>query len=509
LNQNEVTNIFTTFFESTKTESNDFVGALGLGSKSPFSYTDNFTVTAIKHGTKGIYSAFINEQGVPSIALMASSPSDDASGVEIKFSVNDRYDYSRFSEEAKSVFQWFDVKPMITGQKIDIPEQKYLIKDIVPGVHQFSNNDRHMTTSVAVMGNIAYPINIPESSEKTFGSLGSLLKCGLILNFNIGELDFQASREGLSYIDLTINSIKTKLEQVRDQLVVRLAEDADKITNNWEKAFYLQTMNQQAMWKSAVENYVTKTKFDLININFNSWEFIKKVTCSESDWASKFNIQIRAFSKYAHYTTCNSVTADRDYHNNGGTLLVWNIQPDKSLTFVVNDTKVGVFERAKHHWRNLKHNGTQTVYVLDKADKTKEMDTDAFFKMMKNPPDSQIRQASTLDQKARAGGIGKNVTLLKLVESDRHRGWGRDTEMVWRDAGNISSFGSGTHYYLPLSGFTCLGQVQDVKSLSKVLDESKVFTGIIYGVRKGDIEEIKKLKADKAVKIEQNQIIKK
>jgi hypothetical protein len=86
------------------------------------------------------------------------------------------------------------------------------------------------------------------------------------------------------------------------------------------------------------------------------------------------------------------------------------------------------------------------------------------------------------------------VTLLKLVEANRSRNWGRENDMVWRDAGSVSTFGSGTHYYLPLSGFTCLGQVSDVKTLSKLVDESKVFTGIIYGVRKGDIEEIKKLK---------------
>ena len=50
LNHDQVTNLYTTYFESTKTDSNEFIGALGLGSKSPFSYTENFTVTAIKDG---------------------------------------------------------------------------------------------------------------------------------------------------------------------------------------------------------------------------------------------------------------------------------------------------------------------------------------------------------------------------------------------------------------------------------------------------------------------------
>jgi len=86
LNHEQVSNIYTTYFESTKTESNAFIGALGLGSKSPFSYTDNFTVTAIKDGRKGIYSAFINDVGVPSIALMGEEQVTEPNGVEVKFS---------------------------------------------------------------------------------------------------------------------------------------------------------------------------------------------------------------------------------------------------------------------------------------------------------------------------------------------------------------------------------------------------------------------------------------
>ena len=96
LTHQQVVNIYTTYFESTKTNSNDFIGALGLGSKSPFSYTDNFTVTAIRDGMKGIYSAFINEHGVPSVARMADAETDEANGVEVKFAVDIRSDYDKF-----------------------------------------------------------------------------------------------------------------------------------------------------------------------------------------------------------------------------------------------------------------------------------------------------------------------------------------------------------------------------------------------------------------------------
>jgi len=129
-----VTKIYTTYFESTKTESNEFIGALGLGSKSPFSYTDNFTVTAIQNGRKGIYSAFINDVGVPSIALMNEEQVTEPNGVEVKFSVNDRYDFIKFSDEARSVYRWFPVLPTITGNTIAIERVEYETQNIIPGV---------------------------------------------------------------------------------------------------------------------------------------------------------------------------------------------------------------------------------------------------------------------------------------------------------------------------------------------------------------------------------------
>ena len=115
LSHEQVTNIYTTYFESTKTNSNEFIGALGLGSKSPFSYTDNFTVTAVQNGKKGIYSAFINEQGVPSIALMMEEETTDPNGVEVRFAVEDRYDFDKFRSEARHVYEYFKLRPVISG----------------------------------------------------------------------------------------------------------------------------------------------------------------------------------------------------------------------------------------------------------------------------------------------------------------------------------------------------------------------------------------------------------
>ncbi len=230
LSHDQVNNIYTTYFESTKTDSNDYIGALGLGSKSPFSYTDNFTVTAIRDGRKGIYTAFINDQGIPSIALMAEEQSDEPSGVEVKFSVNDYYDYRKFVDEARYVYTYFALRPVISGvERFDFLTLDYDARDIVPGVHQIKGS-MYGRRSMAVMGNIAYPIDVPQA-EQNLGPLAKLLSCGLELHFGIGELDFQASREGLSYIPQTIDSIKRKLAELNAVLADNLKAEADAIDN--------------------------------------------------------------------------------------------------------------------------------------------------------------------------------------------------------------------------------------------------------------------------------------
>jgi len=61
LSHEDVMVLYTTYFDSTKDDSNLFVGALGLGSKSPFSYAESFTVTSFFNGEKRAYAAFVGE----------------------------------------------------------------------------------------------------------------------------------------------------------------------------------------------------------------------------------------------------------------------------------------------------------------------------------------------------------------------------------------------------------------------------------------------------------------
>jgi hypothetical protein len=504
LSHEQVTNIYTTYFESTKTNSNAFIGALGLGSKSPFSYTDNFTVTAIQNGRKGIYTAFINEAGVPSIAQMMEEATDEPAGVEVKFGVNDRYDFDKFRTEARNVYKYFALRPVVTGNsQFTFEDAEYESKNIIPGVHSQKSASR----SVAIMGNIAYPIDLPAGSD--VGGLNSLLGCGLEMHFGIGELDFQASREGLSYIPSTVAAIKAKLEALNAALSVVIATEADAIENLWDRSVFLHRKKEHKLWTTAVQKYAVDTKLPTYNVAHNYGARPTTFSFKIEDLAKDWNIHLRQISRGRGSKTVTNCKPSTEYpaghpKNAAGHYITWqewNIHVDADSHFVINDLKTGAGGRATYHYRETDCNVYQRhVWILEKADKSKDMDLKAFFAAIYEPPTARRFAASTL-LKREVEKLGRNISILKL-EKRGGRGYRRsDEDMVWRDAGDTAAFpdkdAQGNtiyYYYVPLSGFV-MESAKGYSSGKQLYDDVKSVPGLhngeIYGVRKKDIEDIR------------------
>ena len=496
LSHDQVTSIYTTYFESTKTNSNDYIGALGLGSKSPFSYTDNFTVTAVKDGRRGIYSAFINDSGVPSIALMFEEQTTDEAGVEVKFSVNDSSDFYKFREEARTVYTFFELKPNVSGYAgFSIPGIDYVTKDIIPNVHSVRNQNNMR----AIMGNIAYPVDLP-SPEQNLGDLSRLIRCGLELHFNIGELDFQASREGLSYIPQTINAIKQKLSKVNDQLTLFIAKEADAIKNEWERAYFLADKyhSSNGLWTAAVKKYIVDAKFTMLNSNGGIGMF----QLTTSVLLNKYNIKLGGFTKSSYRDTIQGVkpriiatpvTGIADSR--------WDIGAAKTTRFVVNKDKIGCVERVKHHFRHDTSNERREFYLIEAADKTLPMDIDAFFKELKSPPAHFILDKNDLVKKVvnrtKTTTI-KGGSILRL--SSKWDGYSDNTTKgAWDAVGALEDYDdTEIYYYIPLDGYEGISKFSKSINAKTLMNRiSDYNSGVefdvdtLYGVRKAHIEAVK------------------
>jgi hypothetical protein len=493
LDGDQVTNIYTTYFESTKTDSNDFIGALGLGSKSPFSYTENFTVTAIKDGIKRIYSAFINEMGVPSIAEMNTEPTSEGNGVEVKFSVVNRRDYDSFKHESQNVFKYFKNKPKVTGTAFTHSVVTYTEKDIVPGVHT-TNSD--YGSSIALMGNICYPLNISEP-EKHFPDTHKLLSCGLVIEFNIGELDFAASREELSYVPITIASIKRKLDLLNANLAKHLASKADVIKSEWERAFYLTEQSRTRLYAAAASKYVADTKFPL----FDSSQYHGRKTFIFPVAELKArNIDI--IGRYVGTSKSHKIGLAQA-NIKGVYTLATTIPVEKEVVIVLNDLKTGAMARAQYHYSTASYaDSNKNIYCISHSSPdlaVRQAEYNKIIKELHNPP--VVIMASALKKKEpvkRVALSNRGIMVLKRkADYDRFRRT-QDNYMWAPYQEELTS--KQTYNYVCLSNVTCTdltGALYDIKGIKNLIDSSEIedLTDIqIFGVQKSRVKEISALK---------------
>lgn len=235
LDHQQVIEIYTIYGASTKTNSNEFIGQLGLGSKSPFSYVDAYDVTAIKDGIERQYSMYKNEQGMPSVALLGEKRTTEANGVTVKMPVRQE-DIRSFSEKAANVFRWFNVRPDITGvAKLDIPDLRVAFAGdgwrILKKEDAYYHSDRNRP--VALMGKVAYPLdrNAINGLDK---AQQAILDTPLAIDFPIGELEIAASREALGYDDRTQNNIRTRLAKVLAELAAVFEQKMAAAETEWE-----------------------------------------------------------------------------------------------------------------------------------------------------------------------------------------------------------------------------------------------------------------------------------
>ena len=241
LNHLEVTTILTKFFESTKADSNDFTGCLGLGSKAPFAYVDSFSIIAIKDGVKRCYTAYKGEDGSPCITLMEETATDEANGVEVSVPVKQQDCYS-FAEKAASVYKHFKVFPNINDESVKdlLDKSKESYVEELSGDDYSYYNDRYDGKTQAIMGNVAYPIDVNFLSDKLKHALkNTFYGASLNVEFAIGELDIAPSREALSYDKKTVDNLENKLLRIIDTLIEKASQEKI-LPSKWEARLYIQ-----------------------------------------------------------------------------------------------------------------------------------------------------------------------------------------------------------------------------------------------------------------------------
>lgn len=255
MSKEKIETLYTTYFDSDRNTSNDFTGALGLGSKSPFAYTDSFTVESYYNGEKYIYTCFVNDSGQPQVSLLFESETDQPNGVEVKFPISNS-DFREFYSKAESVFYPFEIKPNITGRDINIPDKRIVLAG---NGWEIVSRNTYGSQAVAIQGNVAYIINLHSLPNIEDNRVINLLNTiNIDIQFPVGSLDVSASRESLGYDADTINNINNRLLEVVKEIQSIIDSASNKSKNYWEAVRNVHKFSRKI---SGISGVVEKTSF--------------------------------------------------------------------------------------------------------------------------------------------------------------------------------------------------------------------------------------------------------
>jgi hypothetical protein len=224
----EVFTIYTQYGESTKRDTDEAVGLMGIGSKSGFSYSDSFTVTSWNGGYKRVYVAVLDSTDIGEIQCLDEVQCNpDETGIEIQVPVRPN-DITAFRTKASNLFQFFDPRPDINLTLPVIDKENRDNGFVSSGMHEW----------IALMGCIPYRLNLDqvqfELEEAGLWKPLSRIHGGL--KFKIGEVNISASREELKYSDFTKKAIVAKFTAMFEEHIEKALKDIKDVgLSDWEK----------------------------------------------------------------------------------------------------------------------------------------------------------------------------------------------------------------------------------------------------------------------------------
>ena len=467
LEEKDIYDLYTSYFQYTKMQSNEYIGALGLGSKSPFSYTDSFTVTSYFAGVKKVYSAYLTEEGMPTIVKMGEEESaGERTGLEVQFPVK-QHDFYDFSYKAMVALRYFPVIPKITGKAISISQPKYVLKGDGWAIRAEGGNAR------AVQGVVAYTVPAISGRHEHLSAL--LNGSGVDLFFPIGELEVAASRETLSMNKITTANIITKLEKVKAEMMAEIKKEIDACPTKWEAMKKLYHFKHNGPLYQIVRN---------TNFNWNSAPLTDFLTIKQADYpAIKFTtLQIsghrRTISeddRYDHFTVIpdEDIMIIQDVETRGSRSLYRKYFKDCTLCntpprYIVSFKKMG----------GAAIDGTPTHSV-----EAYEAAVAKFLEVLGGAtikPSSDIRALIPKKEKIAGTKVNRETfTTLRTSNSEWRYAWMPATD---------EALDADTKYYIPTlrnkplnedSGYTTdfLNVVASLKRLGLIEEDALIFSG--------------------------------
>lgn len=391
LSHEEMKRIYTCYGESTKMDSNEFIGAFGLGSKTPFSYVQSFNITSTHNNTRTLYNAFINEEGIPSLTVMGQEETTDENSFEVSFPV-DPEDFKEFKRKTYTTLMHFQSPVKIDGVLYKHEYENVVYQDdniVVQKPDYYYDKDLYIH-----MGHVMYKVDCSElfkhqgkTNEEKF-----LLQWNIYMKMPIGTVEVVVSREELSYTEYTIQNIRTALQKISKSYIQKLKKSYEGLKTGWERAVKIQEDFQglhipDDFFKEDIQKKFKSTEFSNIRIGtFHNQKYKTLLTHStynpkrEYHWYFKFSTE-----NDVHYLTFDIKDAEVFVFKDKCTLLDMEITIQenrktnkKPIVISLNCKKSEVPEGLKEIDEFIEFIGNPEYEILESIRKSKKRIVSAY-----------------------------------------------------------------------------------------------------------------------------------
>lgn len=243
-------NIFIKLGASTKRGDNTQTGGFGIGAKTPWCYTDSFTIktTAMENGklVHREYAAITDEEKYKLMEMGepkeidpndTSIPEEDRhTGTVISLIARD-HDWQEFKSKVIYFMRYWNVRPELTGCS-PTPEwpvtADYKFQNEADGWKAGNGGSYYGNNSnLLLIDGIPYPLShhsLTGLDSKTM----AVLNVGVMLEFGVGELDLSLNREQVQYTDRTVKAISARLRKVHDALIKVVQDEVENAPSYWD-----------------------------------------------------------------------------------------------------------------------------------------------------------------------------------------------------------------------------------------------------------------------------------
>lgn len=248
--------VFNQYGSSTKRNNNLETGRLGLGAKSAYAYTDQFTIRSINQGYCCELILSRNSRGAAEMNIAFEYDTDEPDGVTVTIPIK-TYDVLDAVASVRKFAGFAEQGTLLIDGVLNKRPSDWI--KVAENVYHMPNEH---STDYVVMGNVAYPTTF-------FSDVYAYNKPRLVAFVEMGEIDFPPSREAVKNTPHSVGTIKKIEQYVADSIQQNVASVLAKDIPRHEK---VKAYSQFIQWERFANHSSTNGSYA------DQFEFLTKNT---------------------------------------------------------------------------------------------------------------------------------------------------------------------------------------------------------------------------------------